>query len=279
MKTVFTEEFMMFIDFHAHIFPDAIAAKTIAHLEEKGEANAYATGDLNGLLASMKEAGIHYAVNLPVVTKPSQFESVNRFAAELCKRTDLCSFGGIHPLCDDLEGKLDTIKALGLKGIKLHPDYQETDIDDPRYFQILKGCKERGLYVSIHAGFDPAFPDRIRCAPERSASVIKRLHEGEENPKPFVILAHLGANEQPDEVEKHLIGLPVYFDLGVILGKVEKNQLLRIIRAHGADKILFATDTPWHSQKEDKLYFESLPLTKEERDAIAFLNAKAILGV
>jgi predicted TIM-barrel fold metal-dependent hydrolase len=76
-----------------------------------------------------------------------------------------------------------------------------------------------------------------------------------------------------------LIGLPVYFDLGVILGKVEKNQLLRIIRAHGADKILFATDTPWHSQKEDKLYFESLPLTKEERDAIAFLNAKAILGV
>ena len=111
-----------------------------------------------------------------------------------------------------------------------------------------------------------------------SAEVIKKLHAGEDNPKPFVILAHLGANEQHDEVEKHLVGLPVYFDLGVVLGVVEKEQLLRIIRAHGADKILFATDTPWHDQKADRLYFESLPLLEEERQAIAFRNARRILG-
>jgi predicted TIM-barrel fold metal-dependent hydrolase len=273
------KETEMLIDFHAHIFPDAIAARTIALLQERGEAHAYTTGDLKGLLASMSEGGVDYAVILPVMTKPSQFESVNRFAAELCKRSDLCSFGGIHPDCDNIEEKLDTIKSLGLKGVKLHPDYQQTDIDDPRYLRILEGCKKRGLYVSIHTGFDPAFPHRIRCTPEMSARVIRKLHEGEEDPKPFMILAHLGANEQPDETEKHLIGLPVYFDLGVILGKVEKEQLLRVIRAHGADKILFATDTPWHSQKEDRLYFESLPLTEEERKAIAFENARRILGI
>ena len=268
----------MYIDFHAHIFPDAIAARTIAHLEQKGEAKAFAPGNLDGLVASMKKAGIDYAVVLPVVTKPSQFESVNRFAAELCKREDLCSFGGIHPDCEDIEEKLDVIKALGLKGIKLHPDYQETDFDDPKYFRILKGCKERGLYVSVHAGFDPGFPDRIRCSPERSAAVIKKLHEGEDDPKPFVILAHLGANEQHDLVEEHLVGLPVYFDLGVILGQVEREQLLRIIRRHGADKILFATDTPWHDQTADRLYFESLPLTDTEREAISHKNSERLLG-
>ena len=267
----------MIIDFHAHIFPDAIAAKTIAHLEAKGEAKAFATGDLQGLLASMKEGSIDYAVILPVVTKPSQFDSVNRFAAQLNARQDLCSFGGIHPDCEDIEEKLDTIKALGLKGIKLHPDYQETDFDDPKYMRILKGCKQRGLYVSVHAGFDPGYPQRIRCTPEKAAAVIKELHKGEENPKPFVILAHLGANEQYDETEKHLVGLPVYFDLAVILDVVPKEQLLRIIANHGYEKILFATDTPWHDQKADKAYFEALALDDTAKEAIAHGNAERIL--
>ena len=269
----------MIIDFHTHVFPDAIAQRTIAHLEEKGGMKAHAEGTLAGLKSSMKWAGIDYSVVLPVVTKPSQFESVNRYAAEINGKEGIFSFGGIHPDCEDIEEKLDTIKSLGLKGIKLHPDYQDTEFDDEKYFRILEGCKKRGLYVLTHAGFDPAYPSHTHLTPENAAQVVKALHEGEENPKPFLILAHLGSNDFADRSEEHLVGLPCYFDLAVILGKVPQDQLLRVIRAHGKDKILFATDSPWHCQSEDKAYFDALPLSAEERESIGYKNGAEILGI
>ena len=79
------------------------------------------------------------------MTKPSQFESVNRYAAEINGKDGIFSFGGIHPECEGIEEKLDEIKSLGLKGIKLHPDYQATEFDDDKYLRILEGCKKRGL--------------------------------------------------------------------------------------------------------------------------------------
>ncbi len=87
----------MIIDFHTHVFPDAIAQRTIAHLEDKGGMKAHIEGTLTGLKCSMKRAGIDYSVVLPVVTKPSQFESVNRYAAEINGKEGIFSFGGIHP--------------------------------------------------------------------------------------------------------------------------------------------------------------------------------------
>ena len=73
----------MVIDFHTHIFPDAIAEKTIAILEKASGIKADTDGTLNGLLQSMEVTGVDMSVILPVVTKPSQFESVNVFAKQI----------------------------------------------------------------------------------------------------------------------------------------------------------------------------------------------------
>ena len=117
---------MMVIDFHTHIFPDTIASKTIAALEQTSGIEAATDGTLRGLLASMEMAGVDMSVVLPVVTKPSQFESINRYAKSVNETYSgkILSFGGIHPDCEDYKQKLDFIKELGLPGIKLHPDYQ-----------------------------------------------------------------------------------------------------------------------------------------------------------
>ena len=94
----------MIIDFHTHIFPDKIAQKTINMLSEKGGIPAFSDGSCAGLLDRMDEAGVTLSVTLPVMTSPTQFESINRFAAEINKRFEneekrLISFAGIHPLC------------------------------------------------------------------------------------------------------------------------------------------------------------------------------------
>ena len=158
----------MIIDAHTHIFPDKIAEKSIKTLETIGNEKAVIGGTAGDLLEYMTYSGVDISVVLPVVTKPEQFNSINRFAAELNKNERIISFAGIHPLCENINKKLDFIKEHGFKGIKLHPDYQKTDITDEGYVKILAGCRERGLIAVIHAGIDPASPEHVHCPPDKS---------------------------------------------------------------------------------------------------------------
>ena len=262
------------IDTHVHVFPDAILERSMAALQGVEGVKAYGDGSLAGLRSSMKRAGIGCSLVLPVATKPRQFDSVNRFATSLNALPDVRSLGGIHPDCEDLEGRLDELAARGFRGVKLHPDYQGRDIEYEGYIKILEGCRKRGMIAVIHAGLDPAFPEHIHCPPDRSARVVKALTTG----KPFIVLAHMGGVAQQDLAEEHLVGLPVYFDTSYVLDKIPREQLLRMIRTHGAEKILFATDSPWTDTAALVRYFDSLPLTGEERAAILHKNAEELFG-
>ena len=273
---------MKVIDFHTHVFPDKIAARTIEALlsELDDDSKAYTDGTLEGLKKSMKESAADYSVVLPVVTKVSQFESVNKYAAEINGKDNIISFGGIHPENDNIEEKLDYIKSLGLKGIKLHPDYQKTFIDDERYIKIISYCVKIGLIVSIHAGVDIGLPDVVHCTPYRAEKMIEAVCGSIKTTETAkIVLAHIGGYDLYDEVEQLLVGAPVYFDLSYGLDKIDETRLLRIIRNHGADKVLFATDSPWAGQAEFIEKMNSLPLTNEEKELIMYKNAEKLLGI
>lgn len=266
----------MVIDFHTHIFPEKIVKRTIDHLEQAGGVKAHTNGLRDGLLNSMKQAGVDYSVVLPVVTKPSQFETINAYAAEITGKDGIISFGGIHPDSQDYRGELDRIKELGLKGVKLHPDYQEVFIDDSRYVNIIRYALELELLVTIHSGIDIGLPQPVHCPPDRAAAMLKAVAADHAGPA-RIILAHTGGCDQWDDVEKYLRGSNVYFDISFTLGRIPDEQLIRIIRTHGSDRILFATDSPWDGQKEDLYYFRKLGLTEEEREKILWKNGAALL--
>lgn len=268
----------MIIDFHAHVFPDKIAEKTIPFLMEKGGIDSYGDGTLNNLKEKMKSSGTDKAVVLPVCTKPSQFDSVNRFAELLNTDSDnVLSFGGIHPDCENIREKLMYLKSRGFKGIKLHPDYQGVYINDDRYYNIIKTAVELGLYVTIHAGVDVAYPDDVHCPPSESRKLIDRIYGENKDVEPKIILAHLGGIDLYDEVEEYLVGQPVYFDLAVILGMAPKEQTERIIHNHGADKILYASDYPWSDLSLNVEIMNSLKLSENEKELILHKNAEKIL--
>lgn len=266
----------MTVDFHTHIFPDKIAKAAISKLAATGNSSPFTDGTLAGLKKSMKESGIDYSVILPVATSAHQFDSVNRFAAEINGKDGIFSFGGIHPDNESVEEKLDYIKSLGLKGIKLHPDYQKTFIDDEKYIRIISYCIKIGLYVSIHSGIDVGYPDPVHCTPERA---LKLLNAVPKHNKPLIIFAHTGAFGMWNEVEKYLVGQNVYFDLAFCLDKIDFGQLARIIKKHGSDKILFGSDSPWASQKEYRVLLEALPISDSDKEKIAFENAFKILSL
>ncbi len=267
----------MIIDFHTHVFPDAIAQKTIDFLASQSGFVPYGNGTLSQLLALMEKGNVNHSVILPVVTKPAQFQSINRFAAQLSQRPEIYAFGGIHPDDETPEAHLDEIKSLGLLGIKIHPDYQGVFIDDPRYIRIIRYALSIGLPVITHAGVDDGIDGETKCTPDR---ILRMLHEvyGDNFPEnPQIILAHAGSHRMYDEVLDKLCGLPVYFDLAYIMEETDPAVVLSIIRKHGADKILFATDSPWGDPRKGIDYLRSLPLTDDELEAILSRNALRIL--
>lgn len=258
------------IDFHTHIFPEKIADSTITHLSNVCHMDPFTNGKEEGILNSARNAGIKCSVLLPVATAPKQFDSIHRFALQFMEG-ELISFGGIHPDCDDYKEKLQWIKANGFKGIKLHPDYQNTYFNDIKYKRIISCATELDLIVVTHAGVDPISPNDVHCTPKMIEEVLDEV-----SPKNLV-LAHMGGNLMFDEVEARLVGRDVYFDTSYVLDKRNPWQLMRIMRNHGIDKILFATDSPWGGQKEFVEMLYKLPFTKEEREKIAYKNASALL--
>jgi predicted TIM-barrel fold metal-dependent hydrolase len=246
----------MIIDFHTHMFPDKIAEKTIAGLAGTFEVHPSHNGTSEGLKLSAANAGIDLSIALPIVTKPSQFTSITKFA-EGFREAPILSFGSVHPESADIRGKLTTLANEGFLGIKLHPDYQNTYFNDINYKRIVDIASELGLIVVVHAGWDPLSPEDVHATPEMIKEVITEV-------KPTkLVLAHLGSYARWNQVEELIVGEDVYLDTAVVLGDVPKEQLLRIIKNHGEDRILFATDSPWAPQDKFVTYMKDLEQSRE----------------
>ena len=265
----------MIIDFHTHVFPEKLAPGALEILAERAKIDPVTDGTADGLAISMMLAGIDVAVTLPGITDPAQFESTNRFAASLNSRPYISAFGAIHPDCDDIKGKLGFIRDLGLKGIKIHPDYQDADIDDDRFIRIVDEANNLGLWTVTHAGIDVGLPDAMRSTPEKIAHMLDAV-----NPDRF-IAAHMGGWKGWDVVLERIAGRGVYLDTAFCFnGSLDDETFLELVRANGADKVLFATDCPWGPQKEQLNYFMNMGgLSQEEKHLISGENARRILGV
>ena len=269
----------MIIDFHTHIFPDKIAPATINALSTSANIPPHSNGMKSGLLDSMAEAGVDISVNLPVLTKPTQFDSIFKFGCALNeeKQTQgrVISFAGFHPDIEDYEEKLTQVKENGFLGIKIHPDYQCTFFDDPKYVKILECAKSLDLITVTHAGFDGAFVGQeIKCTPRRVLNLLDALGGYDK-----LVLAHLGGNELYRDVYNTLAGENIYFDTSYVLPFLTREQLEKMISKHTDNKILFATDSPWQSQAEMINIIKSYGLGKKTENKIFCENAKKLLKI
>lgn len=265
----------MVIDFHTHVFPEKLVASAVKSLEEKSGVPAKTNGCINGLLASMKEAGVSRSIVLPVVTAPKQFSGINKFAASINENYSDCltSFGGIHPDSEDYKGQLKFLKDEGFVGIKLHPDYQGVMFNDIRYKRIVDYASELDMIIQVHAGVDIGLPEPVHCTPKMALEVMS------ETGAKKLVLAHFGGWKLWDEVEELLAGRDVYFDTAFIEGYMDRQQFERIVKAHGSDKVLFATDSPWSRQKETIDWINACDLDDETKEKIFYKNARRLLGI
>ncbi len=306
----------MLIDFHTHIFPDAIADRAVAslyknilnmHFPECVHVKPHGAATEAGLLKKMKHDGVDLSVIMPIATKVEQTDSIIAFAAAINRRYSartealraawlageplpqgepfLLSFASMHPDEPYIDRRLQEIKDRGFLGIKMHPMYQNFHIDDTRAVYIFKKAHELGLIVLLHSGADIGMPVTMtNCTPARYKSILA------ETKGRRMVAAHLGAFAYWGEVEQKLVGYPLYFDTAM-LGEepfISKEQYLRIIRTHESRYILFGSDYPWSSAAAVRRRLLALgdgrvkdpqlrPLSLEERDHIFYKNALQLL--
>ena len=262
------------IDIHTHAFPDALAARIMGPMAEEAGVPAAHAGTVGSLRESMQRAGIALSVLMPVATKAEQVASVNRWAIEQDAAGDgIMSFGALHPLQEDAVAEVERLAAAGIKGVKFHPDYQRFKPDDPVMFPAYEAMAERGMIVLFHCGKDLSVPPPVMGTPERILAVHERV------PTLELIGAHFGGYEMWDEVERTLLGTDVWLDTSYTVGRMPDEKLVELIRAHGVERVLFGTDTPWADQANEVAALKRLSLSDAERKAIFWENARGLLDL
>ena len=270
----------MIIDFHTHAFPEKIAARTLevliantARISDYPMKN-YTDGTASGLLEVERRAGVDLAVVLPIVTNPKQSETINRVAKETNDANcGLYSFGSLHPADPDALSWVDRLAEDGLKGIKLHPEFQNIYADSDEMTAVCRRAAQYGMTVVLHAGRDIGYLPPVKTEPDMILRLIDRV------PDLKLVAAHLGGWMLWEEVAEKLVGTPIYFDTAFIADFIDKAAASDIINAHGADKVLFGSDAPWEDPAKTLKFLRSLSIDPEDLKKICGTNAAGLLGI
>ena len=264
---------MKIFDAHCHIFPQKIAEKASANIGSFYSLKMRFDGSVEALMKLYKKAGVNGCLVQSVATVPAQAEHINDFIAQSVRDNPdmFVGFCSLHPQMEKkaIAAEIDRAIGLGLKGIKLHPDFQEFRIDDRKAYDIYEAAEGR-LPILFHTG-DKRFD---YSSPRRLANALKDF------PNLTAIAAHFGGWSQWSDGEKYLADNPnVYVDTSSSLYAFSPDRALEYIRAFTPDRIMFGTDYPMWSVEDELKNMERLELSDEDREKIMYRTAYRLLDV
>ena len=259
---------MKIIDIHTHVYPDDIAQKatdSVKDFYEIGGANMNGTVDM--LLTQGTKAGISQYVILPVAIRPDRARGINEYILSQTKQhPEFIGFGTVHAGMDHIGEEAERIAAMGLKGIKMHPDSQRFTIDDVRLYPMYEAARGR-LPVMLHMGdhrYDYSHPIKLR-------------KELDNFPGLQVIAAHFGGYAMYETACELLSDTDCVFDVSSSLMFLPEGEAERYIGIYGAERMAFGSDYPlWDPMKElDR--FMRLKLSDAQFEQILSKTAQRVL--
>lgn len=237
-----------------------------------------------GLLASMERANVAVSLLLPVATKPENVDPANQKTMEVVRQHEgkLLSFSAFHPDLADIPGTLARLKAEGYKGVKLHSRRQKFDPLSPKLYKVYEQLQRYGMIVLFDTYNHPpglTAPKDVLFSHETSTTPMKLARINDDFPQMTIIAAHMGGLMRYDEVEQHLLGRDLYIDTSFAIFYGDREQIIRILRGHRQDRLLFGSDTPAKTQEESIQQILSFDLSLALEQAILHDNAQRLLGL
>lgn len=258
------------IDVHCHIFPEKIAEKAVAAIGSYYHTKMFSNkGTVDQLLKSGEKIGVSKYLVHSTATKMEQVVPINNFIADtISKNRNFIGFGTLYPGFPDMDAEVDRMMSIGLRGVKLHPEFQKFSLDDADVIDIFRVIEGR-LPVLIHMGDE----NKDTSSPDKLAAILDKF------PRLVVIGAHLGGYQMWDESIRYLVGKNLYFDTSSSLFKLDGQTAVDIIRRHGVEKVLFGTDYPMWGHAQELKRFDRLSLTEKEREMILYKNAARLFDL
>ena len=265
----------MYIDIHTHAFHPKIAHKAVDHLNDFYSVNCAGDGTIAHLLERERKAEMEKCVVLCAATAPAQVIPANNYAITLQKEHEdrVIAFGTVHPGYEDWESELKRIKAAGIRGIKLHPDFQSFWLDDPRLLPIFEAA-QKDFVFEIHIG-DKTTPAQNPSCPYKLAAILRQF------PGMRVIAAHFGGYRMWAHALDALAGNrfeKLWFDTSSTTPFATPLLAKKLLGAFPRERILFGTDWPLYDPVEERQRLQRLAsLTDAEMETI-MSNATSLLG-
>ncbi len=239
---------MKIIDVHAHIYPQKIEEKATEAIRAFYDCPKMKySGSSGQLIASGEKAGITKYLVFSTATTAKQVESIDNFIlGECAAHPEFVGLGTLHTDYENYAEELKRIDEAGMHGVKLHPDFQKFDFDDPRLMPMYDVLDQLGMFVITHAG-DYRYP---YSHPERVAHVAREF------PHLKIIAAHFGGWSVWDLAIPLLKDLPnVYYDTSSTIGFGSEEPARKGFAAYDNTHLFFGSDFPmWdHAEELERL--------------------------
>lgn len=258
-------------DAHTHIYPEKIALKASSTIGEFYNIRMKFDGTTRRLMSLADEFGVEKCLVHSVATTSHQVSRINDFICDECAAHPgrMIGFSTLHPDFETPYEELCRVKGLGLKGVKLHPDFQKFEISDPRMDDAYRAMAELGLPVLFHTG-----DKRYNWSSPAHIPVILKKH-----PALKVICAHFGAYSQWGEAAECLKGEGVWVDTSSSFFMITPEDAKRYISLYGEEKVLFGSDYPMWSVGDEIKNILDLNLSDSANRKIFSENLESLLGL
>lgn len=258
---------MKIADVHAHVFPEKLAVKAAGSIGQFYGTEMYCEASMERLVAEEEKAGVSRYVISSSAVVPKQVRSIVEFLAEARKGHPECiAFGSIYPGMDGLEEELDRIVSLGLRGLKIHPDFQKLPIDDPSGIETYRAVARRGLPVLFHMG-----DDRYDYStPQRLMNLLRQV------PDLRVIAAHFGGWRAWELSYENPLPENVLYDTSSTTPMIPRDFVLRMLDRFGPERFLFGSDFPMWEPVKMVEQFRGLGLDENTLSRIFSGNFEAL---
>ena len=259
------------IDAHAHIFPPKIEKVATEAIREFYNVPCMGhEGSVEDLLRSGARAGVTNYLVFSTATTPKQVERINDYIISQCaEHSEFFGAGTMHREYGQIEAELARIQHSGIKGIKLHPDFQKFNFDDDLLLPMFDYMQATDMFVITHAGdyrYTFSHPERI----ERIAKMFPKLR---------IIAAHFGGWSQWEMAREILVLPNIYVDTSstYVFGGIE--QVTAGLKAFPREHIFYGCDFPMWDHKDEADMLASLGLSDDFLEDIYYNNFAKFIGL
>ena len=268
----------MLIDVHTHIFADKIAAKATEFLTEYYSISVPYKGTLTELAQIAIKDQFDAIVCFNAATKPTQVKKANdwiikHIPSQIDEMLKIVRFGCYHVGDKNWKNEIDRLRSAGIKGIKIHPEFQNIDLSDERLYPFFEEIRD-DFVVLVHVG-DPVISQDNRSTPRKIAKLALKF------PRTRFIAAHMGGYLFWDDAIEQLRDVNVWVDTSSAMEYITQEKAKELLDAFGVERILLGSDYPMQTPGGAmRLLDERMPwLTGGDRDRIFGNNAAELLNL